>query len=311
MNQSMKSVICISVILSVLLIFSSTALAMTEERAVERVKEVDPDAAKAIKFWVFPDRDADGWMYPTGMDGAWVFYADGRNGALFKGRAWFVSEDRAWDLGSSDSVFSWNFYKYRNSVNDEGHTIDDLGDIFTSVTLHHGEPHVHGWTLSEEVVLEIDFEDRIMSLEVNGNCLYAMAAPYDYDYVFLCMNMGEIDEVAAVTMTQAQFEAFDGGADILRLIEDSGYGIGEVLYRNACPGADRHLKSYLDDGGVVTLNLTRDGVPAGHCYAFIERYSHEAVLQSGWFGDDLGLLEGWGTAKRDLGYDVVKSRIKE
>ena len=85
MNRSIRSLICVFVILAVLLVFSASALAMTEERAIERVKEVDPDAAGAIQFWVYPDRDADGWMYPTGMDGAWVFYADGRNGCYNDG----------------------------------------------------------------------------------------------------------------------------------------------------------------------------------------------------------------------------------
>ena len=58
-------------ILLTLLIFAPTALAMTEERAIERVKEVDPTAIRAVKFWVHPDKDAPSWSYPKeGLDGA-------------------------------------------------------------------------------------------------------------------------------------------------------------------------------------------------------------------------------------------------
>ena len=46
------------IILLTLLVFAPTAMAMTEERAIERVKAVDPTAIRAVNFWVYPDRAA-------------------------------------------------------------------------------------------------------------------------------------------------------------------------------------------------------------------------------------------------------------
>ncbi|MBQ6324890.1 MAG: hypothetical protein IJI26_02340 [Clostridia bacterium] len=57
--------------------------------------------------------------------------------------------------------------------------------------------------------------------------------------------------------------------------------------------------------------MSHDGVPQGHSYAFIERGTRTVELMGGWMGDDLGLHgDEQGTAKRDLGYDIVETRLK-
>ena len=53
----------------------------------------------------------------------------------------------------------------------------------------------------------------------------------------------------------------------------------------------------------------RRTVPLSH--AFILRGTRTVKLMGGWMGDDLGLHEDeQGTAKRDLGYDIVETRLK-
>lgn len=307
----MKTLCKLLAILLISLFPSSPALAMTEERAIERVKAVDPAAASAVKFWVYPDRDAPSWQYPEeGLDGAWVFYAQDKSHMPWHGRAWFVSEDKAVDLGRSRDVYFWSFFKYRCFMNDEG-VMPDIGDIFTSETGPDGKEHIHAWTLSEGEVVELDIDGRVYSLDVQGNCLFGQAAPGDYDYAFLCMDNGILDEVAATPMTLEQFKAFDGSEEVLKVVEDSGFDIGELLYRYADPAIDEKYDSYLDAGGVVTLNLADEGRPQGHSYAFIERGTRTVYLMGGWMGDDLGRFEDeWGTARRDVGYEVVETRIK-
>ena len=60
-----------------------------------------------------------------------------------------------------------------------------------------------------------------------------------------------------------------------------------------------------------TLNLVHDGVTQGHSYAFILRGTRTVKLMGGWMGDNLGRHEDeHGTAKRDLGYDIVETRLK-
>ena len=294
-----------------LLIFTPTALAMTEERAIERVKEVDPAAIRAVKFWVYPDKDAPSWSDPKeGLDGAWVFYAEDKHTLPWHGRAWFVSEDKAVDLGRSEDVDFWDLLEHRNFMNDAGVVLDS-GDIFTSETEPDGKEHIHAWTLVEGEVVELDIDGRVYSLGTLGDCLCAQAAPGDYDYAFLSMSNGIIDEIAATPMTLEQFEAFKGSEDVLRVVRDSGFDIDELLYRYAEPVIDAELDSYLDAGGVVTLNLIHDGVPQGHSYAFILRGTRTVKLMGGWMGDDLGRDEDeQGTAKRNLGYDIVETRLK-
>lgn len=68
-------------VLLTLLLFAPTALAMTEERAVERVKAVDPTAVQAVKFWVYPDKDAPSWNLSEGGPGR-------RVGVLRRGQAY-------------------------------------------------------------------------------------------------------------------------------------------------------------------------------------------------------------------------------
>ena len=112
-------------------------------------------------------------------------------------------------------------------------------------------------------------------------------------------------------MILEQFKAFKGSEDVLRVAKDSGLDIDELLYRYADPYIDAELDSYLDAGGVVTLNLVHDGVPQGHSYASILRGTRTVVLMGGWMGDDLGRhVDEHGTAKRDLGYDIGETRLK-
>ena len=84
MNTVNKAIVCIIVLICI----SVPALAMTKERAVERVKETDPSADSAAEFYVYPDRDSTAPSHSVeGTDGAWVFYTDGENGLLFSGQA--------------------------------------------------------------------------------------------------------------------------------------------------------------------------------------------------------------------------------
>ena len=137
-------------------------MAMTEERAIERVKAVDPTAIRAVNFWVYPDRDALSWGYPKeGLDGAWVFYAEDRHTLPWHGRAWFVSEDKAVDLGRSEDVYFWDFLEYRNDMNDDGVMLDS-GDIFTSETRPDGKEHIHAWTLEEGEVVELYTDGKVI-----------------------------------------------------------------------------------------------------------------------------------------------------
>jgi len=49
---------------------------------------------------------------------------------------------------------------------------------------------------------------------------------------------GILDEAAAMPMTLAQFKAFTGSDEVLRVVADSGFDIGEILYRYADPSID-------------------------------------------------------------------------
>lgn len=285
-----------------LLVLAVPALAMTEEQAIERVKEIDPSAEAAIRFYAYPDHDDRSLSYPEGgLDGAWVVYFDGENGLEFRGHAWFVSEDEAVDLGRSETISDWDFLEY------------SPGNIFTSVTKPDGNTHVHAWTLVEGEVVEMNTDGKIYRLGVQDGSLYAEAIPEtsgDYDLAFLCMNSGILLEVAAAPMTREQFEVFDGGKKTLAQVEADGYAVDEILFRYAHPGIDAESKSYTDGGGVATLNLTRDGQPAGHTYVFIERESHNLRLDQAWMSTDYAVYDGIGTAKRDVGYEVVQTVIR-
>ena len=84
MNTVHKAIVCIIVLAYI----SVPALAMTKERAVERVKEADPLADSAAEFYVYPDRDSTAPPHSLeGTDDAWVFYTDGENSLLFSGQA--------------------------------------------------------------------------------------------------------------------------------------------------------------------------------------------------------------------------------
>lgn len=75
-----------------------------------------------------------------------MFYAEDKHTLPWHGRAWFVSEDKAVDLGRSEGVYFWDFLEYRNDMNDDGVVLDS-GDIFTSETRLDGKEHIHAWTL--------------------------------------------------------------------------------------------------------------------------------------------------------------------
>lgn len=298
----MKTVLRSLSLLLLLMVLAAPASAMTRERAIELVKDVDSAAESIVEFAVYPDRDSTSWSYPEeGLDGAWVYYVDGENGLMFRGQAWFVSEDKTVNLGRSEAVSDWSFLEY------------GAGDIFTSVTVPDGSIHCHAWTLVEGEVVELDTDGRIYRLDVQSDCLYAEARPEisgDYDLAFLCMSGGILQEVAAASMTREQFEAFDGGAGVLAQMEADGYAVNEILFRYAHPGIDAKLKSYTDGGGVVTLNLTRDGQPAGHTYVFIERETHRLRLDNAFMSTDYAVYDGVGTAKRDVGYQVIETILK-
>lgn len=289
-------------LLLVLMVSAAPALAMTEERAIELVKKMDSAAENAVQFNVYPDQDSTSWSYPEeGLDGAWVYYVDGENGLMFRGQAWFVSEDKMVNLGRSEAISDCSFLEY------------SAGDIFTNVTEPDGNIHCHAWTLVEGEVVELDTDGRIYRLGVQNDCLYAEAMPEisgDYDLAFLCMSSGILQEIAAVPMTRGQFEAFDGAAELLAQVEADGYVINEILFRYAHPGIDEKLKSYTDCGGVVTLNLTKDSKPAGHTYVFIERETHQLRLDNAFMSTNYAVYDGFATAKRDVGYDVIKTVLK-
>lgn len=82
-----------------------------------------------------------------------------------------------------------------------------------------------------------------------------------------------------------------------------------ILFRYAHPGIDAKLNSYTGGGGVATLNLTKDAQPAGHTYVFIERESHNLRLDQAWMSTDYAVYDGSGTAKRDVGYEVIQTVI--
>lgn len=108
MNDVRKTVVC----MLMLLILAVPALAMTEERAIERVKEIDPSAEAAIKFYVYPDQDNRSWSYPEkSLDGAWVVYFDGENGLEFRGMPGLSARTRrsiSVDRKQSLTGISWN-----------------------------------------------------------------------------------------------------------------------------------------------------------------------------------------------------------
>ncbi|MBR5999977.1 MAG: hypothetical protein IK089_01830 [Oxalobacter sp.] len=298
----MEIVLRLLSLLLLLVVFVAPALAMTEERAIELVEEVDSAAENAVEFNVYPDQESTSWSYPEkGLDGAWVYYVDGENGLMFRGQAWFVSEDKTVNLGRSEDISDCSFLEY------------SAGDIFTNVTEPDGNIHCHAWTLVEGEVVELDTDGRIYRLGVQSDCLYAEAKPElsgDYNLAFLCMSGGILQEVAAASMTRKQFEAFDGGTELLARVEADGYVVNEILFRYAHPEIDEKLKSYSDGGGVVTLNLTKDSKPAGHTYVFIERETHQLRLDNAFFSTDFAVYDGFGTAKRDVGYDVIKTILK-
>lgn len=301
MNTVNKAIICIIVLVYI----SVPALAMTKERAIERVKETDPSADSADEFYVYPDRDSTALSHSVEeTDGAWVFYIDGENGWLFSGQAWFVSENMAIDLGRSDSISYWNFLSC------------STGNIFTSRTEPNGRVHCHAWTLVEGEVVKMDTVNRIFRLGVQGDCLYAETSPEivgesgDYDLAFMCMNGGILQEVSATPMSREQFSAFDGASEILAQIEADGYVVDEILFRFANPEIDMKLDSYTDSGGVAALNVSKDDGSIGHIYVFIERNTHRLFLDNEFFSAKYAVYSGIATPKRDVGYHVIETVIK-
>lgn len=301
-NAFNKVIVCVLVMVFI----SMPALAMTEERAIERVKEIDPSADRAAEFYVYPDHDIPSSSYPEeGLDGAWVFYTDGENGLLFSGQAWFVSEDMAVDLGRSNAVSYWDLLSYRP------------GNIFTSRTEPEGSIRCHAWTLLEGNVVELDTMNRVFRLDVEGDCLCAEASPEivgdsgDYDLAFLCMSNGILQEVSATPMTRDEFIAFDGASEALSQIEADGYVVDEILFRFAHPGIDAKLDNYINAGGVAALNVSKDGCSAGHIYVYIERDTHRLFLDHKFLQPDVyAVLNGIATPKRDLGFEVIETKIK-
>ena len=294
-------------------LLAAPAMAMTAEQAKQTVLDIDADAKNAKEFYVYPSADSYG---------AWVVYVTGWSidRVLRTGAAWYVSAEGVC-LGHSRAIFNWDFFtaepvpavladketttdgfenRFRSHI--EGDT-----EIFASNTQPGGESRVNAWIVTpEDRVVELD-TGTLIALDACHGALYGLAAKNDLDYCFLCVDSGQLTQIAAAPIDEETVNGFYGGYDLLEELRNDGYEVTGFLYRFSDPLKDDGSADLPAAGGVITVNLERGGAPY-HTYFYEEPRYGGLYATRGW-EDEIAAFTGPGTVQRDAGLPVIQTEI--
>ena len=238
--------------------------------------------------------------------------------ALFKGAAWYVSAEGAC-LGKSKAIFKWDFFTTQPvaAVFEEDETdgfanrfrshIEGDTEIFASNTQPGGINKLNAWIVTpEDRVIEPD-TGHLIALDATHGALLCLAGKNDLDYCFLCVDGGELKEIAATPIDEATVNGFYGGWELLEELKGDGYAPTGFLYRFTDPLKDNGATDLPAAGGVITVNLEKGGTEY-HAYFYEEPLYGGLYATRGW-ENEIATFDGPGSARRDVGLAVVQTEI--
>lgn len=292
-------------LLAMALVTASASPGTIADRAKQTVLAYDPDAKDAAEFYVYPSADSYG---------AWVVYVTGWNPDYVTraGTAWYVSAEGVL-LGRSKAVLNWHFFTTQREYDTPGWDsrfrshIEGDADIFASRTMPGGASRLNAWIVTpEDRVVELD-TGGLIDLGAEHGALYGLAGKNDLDYCFLCVDGGQLKQIAAAPIDEAAVNGFYCGCDLLEELRGRGYEVTGFLYRFSDPLKDNGTNDLPAAGGVITVNLRRDGQEY-HAYLYEEPLYGGLYATRGWEGE-LATFKGPGTASRDVGLEVIQTEI--
>lgn len=282
---------------------------MTAEHAKQIVLDYDADAKGAKEFYIYPSADSYG---------AWVVYITGwnRDKATYTGAAWYVSAEGAL-LGKSKAIFKWDFFTTQPVATafEEDETdgfanrfrshIEGSTEIFASRTMPGGVNKLNAWIVTpEDRVIELD-TGYLIALDDNHGALFGLAGKNDLDYCYLCVDGGQLKQIAAVPIDEAAVNGFYGGYDLLEELRSDGYEVTGFLYRFSDPLKDNGTKDLPAAGGVITVNLEKGGTEY-HAY-FYEEPKYGGLYATRSWENEIVCFDGPGTVQRDVGLETVQT----
>lgn len=292
-------------LLAMALVTASASPGTPAVRDKQVVLEADPGAKDAEEFFLYPSADSYG---------AWVVYVTGWNPDYVTraGAAWYVSAEGVL-LGRSKAVLNWHFFTTQREYDTPGWDsrfrshIEGDADIFASRTLPGGESRLNAWIVTpEDRVVELD-TGGLIDLGAEHGALYGLAGKNDLDYCFLCVDGGQLKQIAAAPIDEAAVNGFYCGCDLLEELRGRGYEVTGFLYRFSDPLKDNGTNDLPAAGGVITVNLRRGGAEY-HAYFYEEPLYGGLYATRGW-EEEIAVFEGPGTVQRDVGLEVIQTEI--
>lgn len=253
-------------LLAAWMLLAGGALAIGQEDALRRILEADPamDGAGQVSF--YPSAEADG---------AWVFLAADAD-VYSEGTLWYVDGTGAELLAGGGEFFSWELLQCTPQL----------------MAYRTGRPEArraHAFVLRHGRPQALTGAEKLVLLGAEHGCLYGMAQPENYDYVFLAVDDGGLCEVKAVPLRMEAFLEREGAREILEdIVSRSGCTPVSCLYRST---------------GVITLNFLRDGKPV---HAYVWETDGGLSVSRGW-EDEIVLFDGEGGMCSGVGLRVVSS----
>lgn len=269
----MKKLIIV-LLICILCLGTCNAFAMSEEHAREIIRREIPDAMNAVNTAIFLSKE---------YDGAFVVVINKHNKDTSSSSSyWYITDEVIYLLGQSKK--SWNFG-----------LIGASPEVFYNTAGKGKERTSHACALINNKPINIENADKIYEFANIGNSgLIGLVGIQDYDYAFLRVDLTDSEkpvfaQIRATELTRKKFTAYKGAKEIINTLKTAGYSIESCLYW---------------DKSAVALNCTKNGAKY-HVYAYTSE--GKLTLQSGWWGDEYDMHEGFASPIRDLDMAIIET----
>lgn len=255
---------------------------MTEARAMQLVRQADPDAENAMLHWVYLDGP-----------GAWVFYAVGSSDDAFEGAFWYVQEDVSVLLsGPVDGVRQWR-------------RIEGNPEIFTWSRLVDDVEALSAYILADGAPVALTPLDGLAGIDRMNGWLIGTTTASARDYIFLTLSGTELKEIAGTAVDRKRVRDVDGLQIALEGVEEEMRQLSvaaefdEFIYWPA--NVDRLPESAHSSAGVIAVNMKANGADK-HFYLWID--ANGDVSLYGKAGGSY-ILDGRATAVKGAGLEQI------
>lgn len=255
---------------------------MTEARAMELVRQADPDVENAMLHWVYLDGP-----------GAWVFYATGGDNVSYTGAFWYVREDVSFPLsGPVDGVLQWR-------------RIEGTPNIFIWSRMEDGGEALSAYILADGRPAAMTPLDGLAGIDRLNGWLIGTTTASARDYIFLALSGTEMKEIAGTVVDWKQVRGVDGLRIALEGVEEEMQELSvtvefdEFIYWPA--NVDCLPERAHSSAGVIAVNMKANGADK-HFYLWID--ANGDVSLYGKAGESY-ILDGRATAVKGAGLEQI------